>query len=163
MVLPPFSSDYVCMTVSWRLALLSHFIKYNETFFKNKIRGEINCDLILSACHPAFWPAMIFIVNTKMNSENKSIAFISDNWHIISGAFVLTFAIGGLYSKIENQHTELEYLKEKYEKHLIDAENDHIKIQEKQDAKWGDIPEIEQRVDDLEEWKAFYEGTQHNK
>jgi hypothetical protein len=81
--------------------------------------------------------------------------FIQKNWSMISAAFVLTFAIGGLYTKDQIQDQKLTEMKSLYEQHLKDAAEQHELIQKKQEAKWGDIPEIEQRVDDLEELHSY--------
>jgi hypothetical protein len=82
---------------------------------------------------------------------------------MVSALCAILFALGGIYQENRDNAREIKSLKDWKEEHLKEAEHKHADIQEKQERKWGDIPEIEQRVDDLEEWKAWLEGYERIK
>jgi hypothetical protein len=84
---------------------------------------------------------------------SKTTTFISNNWSIIAGILTVAFAAGGIFSEFRLMRSEMEELKK----------DTDIKIQQIIDerARKGDwLEEQEQRIDDLEEWKAYEEGRQ---
>jgi hypothetical protein len=98
-----------------------------------------------------------------MNEMNTGTNVITRNWQIVSAAALLVFSIGGLYTEQKMLHKELDAMKEAQEQHKVDALNMHDQMQQKQDRKWGDIEEIEQRVDDLEEMEARRVGYEQGR
>lgn len=90
--------------------------------------------------------------------ENSERSFLIKNWSIVIAVVGLIFTLGKLYSDNINLTYTVNKLEQAMVAHKIEAKDEHDRIQAKQEAKWGDIPEIEQRVDDLEEWKSFMEG-----
>jgi hypothetical protein len=84
---------------------------------------------------------------------SKTTTFISNNWSIIAGILTVAFAAGGIFSEFRLMRSEMEELKK----------DTDIKIQQIIDerARKSDwLEEQEQRIDDLEEWKAYEEGRQ---
>lgn len=69
--------------------------------------------------------------------------WVSKNWQNLIWIAGLLFAAGGAWSEFKVLHKEIDVLK---------RENEEVKEQL--------YKEIEQRVDDLEEWKAFKEGQE---
>lgn len=80
-------------------------------------------------------------------------SFISKNWSIIAGILTIAFAAGGIFSEFRLMHKEIEELKR-------DTENKINQIITERDRKSDWLEEQEQRIDDLEEWKAFEDGKQ---
>jgi len=87
---------------------------------------------------------------------NKSSNFLSNNWSIIVGILTVAFAAGGIFSEFRLMRIE----------HEEDKRQIELKIQQiidERDRKANWLEEQEQRIDDLEEWKAYEEGKQYSK
>ena len=85
---------------------------------------------------------------------NKPSNFLSNNWSIIVGILTVAFAAGGIFSEFRLMRTE----------HEEDKRQVELKIQQiidERDRKANWLEEQEQRIDDLEEWKAYEEGRQY--
>jgi hypothetical protein len=82
-------------------------------------------------------------------------------WAILFGVCSVVFATGKLFAELATMRQEVVSLKAEIEAHKSEAKIEHNALAEKQERKWVDIPEIEQRVDDLEEWKAWLEGHEN--
>lgn len=85
----------------------------------------------------------------------KTPNFISNNWSIIVGILTVAFAAGGIFSEFRLMHKEIEELKK-------ETDNKVQQIIDERTRKGDWLEEQEQRIDDLEEWKA-YEGGRNNK
>ena len=87
--------------------------------------------------------------------NSKTSTFLSSNWSIIVGILTVAFAAGGIFSEFRLMRSEMEEVKK----------DTNLKIQQIIDerARKSDwLEEQEQRIDDLEEWKAFEDGRQSN-
>lgn len=82
----------------------------------------------------------------------ESKKFISENWSIIAGVLSVAFVAGGVVSEFRLLKAEIEELKK-------DTSSKIQQINDKDDRKRDWLEEQEQRIDDLEEWKAFVEGS----
>jgi hypothetical protein len=82
--------------------------------------------------------------------ENKFS--ISENWSLIAGVLTVSFVAGGVVSEFRLMRAEIEELKKET---AIKIQQ----IQDKDDRKKLWLEEQEQRIDDLEEWKSFVEGS----
>lgn len=82
--------------------------------------------------------------------ENRK--FISENWSVIAGVLTVAFVAGGVVSEFRLLKAEIEELKK-------DTSMKIQQIQDKDERKKDWLEEQEQRIDDLEEWKAFVEGS----
>lgn len=80
-------------------------------------------------------------------------SFISKNWSIIVGILTIAFAAGGIFSEFRLMHKEIEELKKE-----TDTKINQIIEERARKSDW--LEEQEQRIDDLEEWKAFEDGKQ---
>ena len=83
--------------------------------------------------------------------SNKTTTFISNNWSVIAGILTVAFASGGIFSEFRLMRSEIEELKK----------DTNLKIQqiiEERQRKSDWLEEQEQRIDDLEEWKAYEDG-----
>ena len=85
--------------------------------------------------------------------NSKTTTFISNNWSIIVGILTVAFAAGGIFSEFRLMHKEIEELKRD-----TDTKINQIIAERERKADW--LEEQEQRIDDLEEWKAFEDGKQ---
>jgi len=85
-------------------------------------------------------------------------SFILKNWGAFAAFCGVLFALGQIYSEVKETRTENAALKVAFEEHKKDADREHAQIQEKQERKWGDIEEMEQRLDDQEELRSYDEG-----
>jgi hypothetical protein len=85
--------------------------------------------------------------------NNKVSSFLADNWSIIVGVLSVSFIAGGVVSEFRLMRAEIEELKK-------DTSLKIEQLQNKEDRKKDWIEEQEQRIDDLEEWKAFMEGRE---
>jgi hypothetical protein len=83
--------------------------------------------------------------------NSKTTNFISNNWSIIAGILTVAFAAGGIFSEFRLMHKEIEELKRD-----TDTKINQIIAERERKADW--LEEQEQRIDDLEEWKAFEDG-----
>jgi len=83
--------------------------------------------------------------------NSKTTSFISNNWSIIVGILTVAFAAGGIFSEFRLMHKEIEELKRD-----TDTKINQIIAERERKADW--LEEQEQRIDDLEEWKAFEDG-----
>jgi hypothetical protein len=88
--------------------------------------------------------------------NSKTTTFISNNWSIIVGILTVAFAAGGIFSEFRLMHKEIEELKKE-----TDGKINQIIDERTRKSDW--LEEQEQRIDDLEEWKAFEDGRQSNK
>jgi len=82
----------------------------------------------------------------------ESKKFLSENWSAIVGVLTVAFVAGGVLSEFRLMRAEIEELKR----------DTAIKIQqiEDKDVRKKDwLEEQEQRIDDLEEWKSYVEGS----
>jgi hypothetical protein len=85
----------------------------------------------------------------------KTSEFLNKNWSIIVGILSVAFVAGGIFSEFRLMRLEMEETKKDF----------NLKIQqmvEERERKNNWLEEQEQRIDDLEEWKAFEEGKQSN-
>ena len=87
--------------------------------------------------------------------NSKTTAFISNNWSIIVGILTVAFAAGGIFSEFRLMHKEIEELKKE-----TDTKINQIIEERERKGDW--LEEQEQRIDDLEEWKAYEDGK-HSK
>jgi hypothetical protein len=83
--------------------------------------------------------------------ENKASNFLSSNWSIIVGILTVAFAAGGIFSEFRLMRAEHEE-----DKRQMELKIEQIISERERKADW--LEEQEQRIDDLEEWKAFEEG-----
>lgn len=84
--------------------------------------------------------------------NNKVSSFLADNWSVIVGVLSVAFIAGGVVSEFRLIKAELDELKK-------DLNAKVQQIEEKDERKKGWLEEQEQRIDDLEEWKAYEEGV----
>jgi len=85
--------------------------------------------------------------------NSKTGTFISNNWSIIAGILTVAFAAGGIFSEFRLMHKEIEELKK-------ETDNKVQQIIDERQRKSDWLQEQEQRIDDLEEWKAYEDGRQ---
>lgn len=85
--------------------------------------------------------------------NSKTTTFISNNWSIIVGILTVAFAAGGIFSEFRLMHKEIEELKRD-----TDTKINQIILERERKGDW--LEEQEQRIDDLEEWKAYEDGRQ---
>ena len=83
----------------------------------------------------------------------KSSEFVNKNWSVIVSIITIAFAAGGIFSEFRLMRAE----------HAEDEKQLELKIQQiiderERKADW--LEEQEQRIDDLEEWRAFEDGKQ---
>lgn len=90
-----------------------------------------------------------------MMENSKTSNFLSNNWSIIVGILTVAFAAGGIFSEFRLMHKEIEELKRD-----TDTKINQIIAERERKGDW--LEEQEQRIDDLEEWKAFEDGK-HSK
>ena len=83
--------------------------------------------------------------------NSKTTTFISNNWSIIVGILTVAFAAGGIFSEFRLMHKEIEELKKE-----TDTKVQQIIDERTRKGDW--LEEQEQRIDDLEEWKAYEDG-----
>lgn len=77
--------------------------------------------------------------------------FIQKNWSVIVGILTVAFAAGSIFSEFRLMRAE----------HQEDKKQLELKIEQiinERDRKADWLEEQEQRIDDLEEWKAFEDG-----
>lgn len=83
--------------------------------------------------------------------EEAKENFIQKNWSVIVGILTVAFAAGSIFSEFRLMRAE----------HAEDKKQMELKIEQiiterERKADW--LEEQEQRIDDLEEWKAFEDG-----
>lgn len=83
----------------------------------------------------------------------RTAQFVSNNWTVIGGILTAVFIAGGIVSEFRLMRAEIDELKK-------DTSLKIEQIQNKEDRKRDWIEEQEQRIDDLEEWRAFVEGRE---
>jgi len=88
--------------------------------------------------------------NSKMSS------FLSNNWSIIVGVLTVSFVAGGVVSEFRLMRAEIEELKK-------DTSTKIQQIIEKDERKKDWLEEQEQRIDDLEEYRAYEDGINSTK
>lgn len=82
---------------------------------------------------------------------SKAGEFVSRNWSILVGILTVAFAAGGIFSEFRLMRLETEEMKRDF----------NLKIQQildERERKNNWLEEQEQRIDDLEEWRAFEDG-----
>lgn len=87
----------------------------------------------------------------RQTKPEDSISGISRHWQIIAGVLVAAIAVGGYVERQKDHDAELQNFKTQTEERFKSLET-------KQENKFKSEEEIEQRVDDLEEYRAFEEG-----
>lgn len=87
--------------------------------------------------------------------NNKTSSFLSNNWSIIVGILTVAFAAGGIFSEFRLMRAEHEE-----DKRQVELKIQQIIDERERKSDW--LEEQEQRIDDLEEWKAFEDGK-HSK
>lgn len=87
--------------------------------------------------------------------ENKASNFLSNNWSLIVGILTVAFAAGGIFSEFRLMRAEHEE-----DKRQVELKIQQIIDERERKSDW--LEEQEQRIDDLEEWKAFEDGK-HSK
>jgi len=87
--------------------------------------------------------------NSKFNE------FISHNWSVIVGILTVAFAAGGIFSEFRLMRAEMEELKK-------DTNSKIQQIVDERERKNNWLQEQEERIDELEEWKAFEDGKHSN-
>jgi hypothetical protein len=83
--------------------------------------------------------------------QGKTTDFLNKNWSVIVGILTVAFAAGGIFSEFRLMRLEMEEMKRDF----------NLKIEqivEERERKNNWLEEQEQRIDDLEEWKAFEDG-----
>jgi hypothetical protein len=83
--------------------------------------------------------------------HSKAGDFLNKNWSMIVGILTVVFAAGSIFSEFRLMRLEMEEMKKDY----------NVKIQQivdERERKNNWLEEQEQRIDDLEEWKAFEDG-----
>jgi hypothetical protein len=88
--------------------------------------------------------------NAKMSS------FLANNWSIIVGVLTVSFVAGGVVSEFRLMRAEIEELKK-------DTSAKIQQIIEKDERKKDWLEEQEQRIDDLEEYRAYEDGVNSKK
>jgi hypothetical protein len=87
--------------------------------------------------------------------NNKTSNFLSDNWSIIVGILTVAFAAGGIFSEFRLMHKEIEEIKKE-----TDSKINQIIDERQRKSDW--LQEQEERIDELEEWKAYEDGRKSN-
>jgi hypothetical protein len=87
--------------------------------------------------------------------NNKSQNFIANNWSIIVGILTVAFAAGGIFSEFRLMRTE-----HAEDKRQLESKIEQLIKERERKNDW--LEEQEQRIDDLEEWRAFEEGKKSN-
>jgi hypothetical protein len=83
--------------------------------------------------------------------HSKTGDFLNKNWSIIVGILTVAFASGGIFSEFRLMHKEIDEIKKETD----------LKVQqiiEERERKNNWLQEQEERIDELEEWKAFEDG-----
>lgn len=88
--------------------------------------------------------------------DSKVSSFLTNNWSIIVGVLSVSFIAGGVVSEFRLLRAELEELKK-------DNGIKYQQILEKEERKKEWLEEQEQRIDDLEEYRAFEDGVNSKK
>lgn len=83
--------------------------------------------------------------------SGKTSEFLNRNWGMVVGILTVVFAAGGVFSEFRLMRLEMEETKKDFE-----AKYEQIIQERERKNNW--LEEQEQRIDDLEEWKAFEEG-----
>jgi hypothetical protein len=83
--------------------------------------------------------------------NSKTGAFLSNNWSIIVGILTVAFAAGGIFSEFRLMHKEIEEIKKE-----TDGKINQIIDERQRKSDW--LQEQEERIDELEEWKAYEDG-----
>ena len=84
---------------------------------------------------------------------SKTSTLISNNWSIIVGILTVAFAAGGIFSEFRLMHKEIEEIKKE-----TDGKINQIIDERQRKSDW--LQEQEERIDELEEWKAYEDGRQ---
>ena len=85
--------------------------------------------------------------------SSKTSTLISNNWSIIVGILTVAFAAGGIFSEFRLMHKEIEEIKK-------ETDNKINQIIDERQRKSDWLQEQEERIDELEEWKAYEDGRQ---
>jgi predicted membrane protein len=87
--------------------------------------------------------------------SSKTSTLISNNWSIIVGILTVAFAAGGIFSEFRLMHKEIEEIKK-------ETDNKINQIIDERQRKSDWLQEQEERIDELEEWKAYEDGRKSN-
>ncbi len=85
--------------------------------------------------------------------HSKAGDFLNKNWSMIVGILTVVFAAGSIFSECRLMRLEMEEMKKDYNSKIE-------QILDERERKNNWLEEQEQRIDDLEEWKAFEDGKQ---
>jgi predicted RNA-binding protein with PIN domain len=83
--------------------------------------------------------------------SSKTNDFIARNWSIIVGILTVAFAAGGIFSEFRLMHNEIKEIKKE-----VDSKVQQIIDERERKNNW--LQEQEERIDELEEWRAFENG-----
>jgi|Laugresu1bdmlbsd_1035121.scaffolds.fasta_scaffold49322_2 hypothetical protein len=83
--------------------------------------------------------------------HSKAGDFLNKNWSIIVGILTVAFAAGGIFSEFRLMHKEIDEIKK-------ETDSKVQQIIEERERKNNWLQEQEERIDELEEWKAFEDG-----
>ena len=83
--------------------------------------------------------------------HSKAGDFLNKNWSIIVGILTVAFAAGGIFSEFRLMHNEIDEIKK-------ETDSKVQQIIEERERKNNWLQEQEERIDELEEWKAFEDG-----
>jgi len=83
--------------------------------------------------------------------HSKTGDFLNKNWSIIVGILTVAFAAGGIFSEFRLMHKEIDEIKK-------ETDSKVQQIIEERERKNNWLQEQEERIDELEEWKAFEDG-----
>lgn len=83
--------------------------------------------------------------------HSKAGDFLNKNWSMIVGILTVVFAAGSIFSEFRLMRLEMEEMKKDYNSKIE-------QILDERERKNNWLEEQEQRIDDLEEWKAFEDG-----
>lgn len=95
------------------------------------------------------------ILDQQKMENSKTGEFVSRNWSVLIGILTVVFAAGGIFGEFRLMRLEIEELKKET----------NVKIQQivdERERKNNWLQEQEERIDELEEWKAFEEGKHSN-
>jgi hypothetical protein len=83
--------------------------------------------------------------------HSKSSEFLNKNWSMIVGILTVVFAAGSIFSEFRLMRLEMEEMKK-------ETDSKVQQIIEERERKNNWLQEQEERIDELEEWKAFEDG-----
>ena len=87
-------------------------------------------------------------------SNDKVSNFISNHWGFIVGVLTVAFTTGGIFSEFRLMRQQMEEV-EKEHKYQIQQ------IIDERERKNNWLQEQEERIDELEEWRAWEDGNRN--